>query len=137
MRRIDFISPFSQIQTYCGRQWGCRYGYIITPEELVVVRVSRELVGTGLAALRGLREASGNQSSHSRTFSAETISSGLQAMSLDTGSDFSDDANPNIEYRPLLFKSIPWAAKGKNVLTIKLALWFLHMETKKDLSVQT
>ena len=135
-RRVDFISPFSQIQTYCGRQWGCRYGYIITPEELVVVRVSRESVGTGLAALRSLREASGNPSSHSRTFSADTVSSGIQAMSLDMGSNFSDDANPNIEHGPLLFRSVPWAAKGKNALTIKLALWFLHMETRNDLSVQ-
>ena len=57
-------------------------------------------------------------------------------MSLDTGSNFSDDANPNIEYGPLLFKSIPWAAKGEAVLTVKLALLFLHMETKNDLSVQ-
>jgi hypothetical protein len=29
-RRPDYNSPFSQIQTYCGRQWGTRHGYIIT-----------------------------------------------------------------------------------------------------------
>jgi len=57
-------------------------------------------------------------------------------MSLDTGSSYKDDINLNIEYRPLLFKSIPWSAAGKRTVTVKLALWWLHMETKKDLSVQ-
>lgn len=138
-RRPDYTSPFQQTQTYCGRQWGVRHGYIITPEELVPIMVSREAIGLGLAASRAPRNVSQNtrdQPSHSRTFSAETVSSGLQAMSLDTGSSFSDDANPNIEYGPLRFKSIPWDAAGKDLLTVKLALWWLHMETKKDLSVQ-
>ena len=57
-------------------------------------------------------------------------------MSLDTGSSFSDDVNPNIEYGPLQFKSIPWNAEGKEKMTVKLALWWLHIETEKDLSVQ-
>ncbi|RMZ76902.1 hypothetical protein DV738_g4764, partial [Chaetothyriales sp. CBS 135597] len=135
--RPDFNYPLNQVQTYCGRQWACRYGYIITPEELVVVRVSREFVGPGLAALRPRREATGNPSSHSRNFSVDTMSSGLQAMSLDTGSAFSDGPNPDIEYQDLLLKTIPWSARGTNVLTVKLALWFLHMETRNDLSVQT
>ncbi|KAK5311061.1 hypothetical protein LTR93_011848 [Exophiala xenobiotica] len=57
-------------------------------------------------------------------------------MSLDTGSSFSDDADPNIEYGPLQFKSIPWNAEGQDRLTIELALWWLHIETGRDLSVQ-
>lgn len=138
-RRRDYTFPFNQIQTYCGRQWGTRHGYIITPEELVVIRVSRGAVGPGLAASRTVRSSTQHtrdQPSHSRTFSAETVSSGLQAMSLETGSSFSDDANPNIEYGPLQFRSIPWKAAGMGKLTVKLALWWLHMETGKDLSVQ-
>ena len=137
--RPDFFSPLNQIQTYCGRQWGVRHGYIITTEELVVVRVSRESVGSGLAASRPIREIlqrASDQTLHSRTFSEETFSSELQAMSLDTGSSYNDDANPAIDYGPLLFKSIPWKAAGKRTLTVKLALWWLHMETKKDLSVR-
>lgn len=109
-RRTDFISPLNQIQTYCSRQWGSCYGYIITPEELVVVRVSREFIGPGLAASRGARQAprqTTTQSIHSRTFSVETVSSGFKAISLDTGSNFSNDANPNIEYGTLLYRSIP------------------------------
>ena len=138
-RRPDYASPFAQVQTYCGRQWGVRHGYIITTEELVVIRVSRESVGPGLAASRDVRNVSQRASdhpSHSRTYSAETISSGFQAMSLDTGSSYKDDANPNIEYGPLLFQSIPWSAAGKGTMTVKLALWWLHMETKKDLSIE-
>lgn len=98
-RQTDYIYPFSQIQTYCGRQWGSRYGYIITPEELVVVRVSKESISPGLAAFRSIRDTSrqaASQASHSRTFSTETVLSEMQAMSLDSGSSFSDDANPNI-----------------------------------------
>lgn len=136
-RRPDYSLPFSQIQTYCGRQWGVRHGYIITPEELVVIRVSREPVGPGLAASRAARtRTQREQPAHSRTFSAETISSGFQEMSLDTGSSFSDNANPNIEYGPLQIKSVPWSAEGMGRLTVKLALWCLHIETGKDLSVQ-
>jgi hypothetical protein len=55
-------------------------------------------------------------------------------MSLDTGSSLSDDVNPNIEYRPLQFTSIPWNASRNNKMTVKLALWWLHMETGMDLS---
>ena len=104
------------------------------------MRVSKEPIGPGLATSRTPRNlpqhTRDQQPSHARTFSAETISSGLQAMSLDTGSNFSDDANPNIEYRPLQFKSIPWDAAGRHSMTVKLGLWWLHMETGKDLSVQ-
>ena len=99
--RTDYALPFNQIQTYCGRQWGVRHGYIITPEELVVTRVSRESIGPGLAASRAIRnvsQRSRDQPSHSRTFSVETVSSGFQAMSLDTESSFSDEANLNMEY---------------------------------------
>ena len=138
-RRPDFTSPLRQIQTYCGRKWNVRYGYIITTGELVVVRVAREPVGPGLATSRTVRDIAQRAStepSHSRTFSDETVSSGLQAMSLDTGSSYIDDENPNIEYRPLMFKSIPWDAAGKDKLTINLALWWLHMLTKDDISVQ-
>jgi hypothetical protein len=134
--RTDFSHPFNQIQTYCGRQWGTRHGYIITPEELVVVRVSRESVGPGLAATRALRTITQReQPAHSRTFSTETVSSGIHTMSLDTGSSFSD-ANPNIEYGPLQFKSIPWRAEGPGKMTVKLGLFWLHLETGKDLSIQ-
>ena len=129
--RLDYALPFNQIQTYCGGQWGVRRGYIITPEELVVTRVSRESIGPGLAASRALRNVSQrarDQPSHSRTFSVETVSSGFRAMSLNTGSSFSDEANPN--------RSIPWNAAGPENMTVKLALWWIHMETNKDLSVQ-
>ncbi|KAI1617036.1 hypothetical protein EDD37DRAFT_604308 [Exophiala viscosa] len=137
--KSDFTTPLSQVQTYCGRQWGVRHGYIITPEELVVVRVSRELIGPGLAASRPVRTSTQRpreQPTHARTFSVETVSSGFQAMSLDTGSNFSDDANPNIEYGPLQFKSIPWNAQGLDIMTVRLGLWLLLMQTKRDLSVQ-
>ena len=74
--RTDYALPFNQIQTYCGRQWGFRHGYIVTPEELVATRVSRESIGPGLAASRAttnLSQGSRDQPSHSRTLSVETV----------------------------------------------------------------
>jgi hypothetical protein len=135
----DFFLPLSQLQTYCGRQWNARHGYIITPDELVVVQVSRELVGPGLAASRPVRNVpqyARDKPSHTRDFSIETISSGVDAMSIDKGSSYHDDENPDIEYGTLLYKSIPWDAAGTGTLTAMLALWWIHKETKTNVSVQ-
>lgn len=32
-----------------------------------------------------------------------------------------------VEYNPIEFKSIPWDESGKGKLSVKLALWWLHM----------
>ncbi|KAK5106992.1 hypothetical protein LTS08_001117 [Lithohypha guttulata] len=129
-KRTDYVTPFNQIQSYCGRQWGCRYGYIITPEKLVVVRVSKESIGPGLATARNLRHTQPPASvsaAHARSFSVDTVSPGLKDMSLDEASSYQDDTNPDTEYRPLVFRRIPWDAPGTKVLTVKMALWWLHM----------
>lgn len=84
--------------------WRSRYGYIITRDEPVVVRVSKESIDPGLAAFRSIRDISheaARQASHSRTRSTETNLSEMQTMSLDTGSSSCDDANPNVEHGPL------------------------------------
>lgn len=57
-------------------------------------------------------------------------------MSIDKGSSYNDDENPDIEYGKLLYKSIPWNASGEGILTPKLVLWWMLMLTKNDVSVQ-
>jgi hypothetical protein len=132
-----FLQPFAQIQSYCG-QWNACHGWLITPEELVVVRVSKEIVGPGLAASRTPRtvpQATEFEPSHKRDFSMDTVGSGIENMSLDKSSSYHDE-NPDIEYSPLLFKSIPWTAEGENTLTIKLSLWWIFMLMMSDTSVK-
>lgn len=73
--------PWSQIQTCCGVYWRTRYGYVLTDEELVVVRVR----------------------------AAETAGANAPA------------------FAPLEFRRIAYSAHGKGRMTVKLALWFLHM----------
>ncbi|KAK2793822.1 hypothetical protein FQN50_009977 [Emmonsiellopsis sp. PD_5] len=34
--------PLAQMLIYCGENWNCRYGYLITQKELVVLRFARE-----------------------------------------------------------------------------------------------
>ena len=46
----------------------------------------------------------------------------------------------NVEYHPIEFKSIPWDESGEGKLTVKLALWWLHMMAAApgcDTSVKT
>lgn len=136
----DFALPFMQIQTYCARHAEVCHGWLITPEELVVVQVSREIIGPGLAHSRTARtvpQPTGVQPSHNRNFSTETMSSGFEIMSLDRSSSYHESENSDFEYGNLLWKSVPWQAAGKNTLTVKLALWWIYMLTKNDISVKT
>jgi hypothetical protein len=74
-----------------------------------MIRVSKESIKLDLAASRAIRNASHQASdhlSHSRIFFIKMISLGFQAMSLNIESSYKNDTNSNIEYRPLLFKSI-------------------------------
>ncbi|KAK2804695.1 hypothetical protein FQN50_006535 [Emmonsiellopsis sp. PD_5] len=157
----DFDQPVRQIQTYCGLLCGKRYGYIITQEELYVVRVSREEVDPGIAASRPRRaRTTPEQPAHGRNMSMASkssvismdretpsiyghsrspISSGMDVMSVSKSSSFQDDSS-GIEYNPIEFKSIPWASSGHGVLTVKLALWWIHMlasAPEQDTSVKS
>lgn len=73
----NWIWPWRQLLTYCANS-NVRYGFLLTPEELVVVRVYR--VGT----------------------------------------------DPETRWW-LQYKSIPWADRGRNMMTVNLAIWSLTM----------
>ena len=152
----SYSYPLQQIQNYCGESWGVRYGYLITQEELVVLRVSKQTIDPGIASTCSRRdhqlsgpynignaEAQRQPQTHQRVVSDSSTS---MPMSLDEPSNDgkkSRDSNSrresskidssyqphygSEEYNPIEFKSIPWDESGKGKLTVKLALWWLHM----------
>ncbi|OGM42742.1 hypothetical protein ABOM_008186 [Aspergillus bombycis] len=152
--------PLYQVTTYCADIWDTRYGYIITQDELVALRLSRLPIGSGIALNRSPRQhsiSSGGGSQRSVEMEMETQSSvscdsgDISAMSVSDGEDrpdcqftqqsqelrssppvhqttsssFRDDGRGN-EY-VLETCSVPWSAHGYGRLTVKLALWWLHM----------
>ncbi|KAK2799474.1 hypothetical protein FQN50_008446 [Emmonsiellopsis sp. PD_5] len=210
-----YFWPYAQLINYCGKTWNTRYGYLISQRELVVLRISRAVIGSGIAQTRSPRTtlqtsaAAGEnecgsplfvplssppaarsprtpehhahpgdgpvgspsrppptrhsvsrfpeQSSQPRRVSVTSASS---AMSVDRASvqsrqgsiaesmgglsvtDYeeqvpssehhpsSDSFQPSEtagEYRPVEMKSISWDNSGPGELTVKLALWWIHM----------
>jgi len=129
--RAHWKDPVRQILQYCI-QSASRYGFIITDEELVVVRVGIVLTGTGIAATRDRRtqQPQRQQSGHSRYASTSTqvsqLSASMQSMSMaDSSSSYQPPAAVDeytVEYRP-----IPWSSDGmgKHHLTVRLALFYL------------
>jgi hypothetical protein len=122
--RYQWSLPVSQINTYAA-QSECRYGFIITDQHLVVIRISTEFLGQGLASTRPSRQSS--QPSHQRVASGDTdLSSVMDTMSLDDsfGAQSYID-NGNVEYQPPEYAAVKWTARGKGRLTVKLSLFCL------------
>lgn len=146
-----YMWPIAQILNYCGGNWQTRYGYIITQRELVVLRFSREIIPSGLAAKRsprapvssGLPAQLRGHPAHQRNISTTSTTSGMSidrpsghscesstssaAGAMSVGNQSFQDDQMGVEYRPVEMKSIPWNNSGSNKLTVKLALWWIHM----------
>lgn len=67
--------------------------------------------------------------SRSRQTSIASVTSSVGGMSISGMSSGSvyDDSRPDSEYNPVEMKSIPWTNSGQGKLTVKLALWWIHM----------
>lgn len=88
---VQWSNPLSQAQYYCSASSdkGLRYGFIITDQHLVVLRLATEPIDDGLAAARSQR--GGAYQSHQRVASGSTdLSSHFNTMSLGTGSQYTD-----------------------------------------------
>ncbi|KAM5489171.1 hypothetical protein MaudMau93_003668 [Microsporum audouinii] len=179
--------PYAQLIRYCGENWNTRYGYLITQEELVVLRISRAAIPSGIANKRSPRNVVAQSSQATRQDSPPvvpssspvpqppvtrspprqahlrntSVTSASSAMSIDRPSgrprrtsvtaslaslsmseasepaasssnqvqssqSYKDDGTGG-EYRPIEMKRIPWSNSGGGRLTIKLALWWIHM----------
>ncbi|KAJ5593080.1 hypothetical protein N7537_009984 [Penicillium hordei] len=116
---IDTVRPIEQVQYY-GAVYGCRYVYIISDQELVVMQLhlAPDPVRTSPRPQRTRLPPS-----HQRVTSSSTISRKLTDMSIDE-SCFKASIGL-VEY-----KKIPWSATSG--LTIKLALYCLVRLAAED-----
>ncbi|RTE72673.1 hypothetical protein BHE90_012912 [Fusarium euwallaceae] len=126
--RHQWTLPLSQVSTYAA-QSACRYGFVVTDQALVVLRLTKERIGEGLAATRPSRTV--ELRTHQRIASNETdVSSLLESMSLDSfgaqsyaDNDLADSANA--ELLPPEYAVIPMSAHGKGRLTVKFSIFCL------------
>ncbi|KAF5021076.1 hypothetical protein F66182_6909 [Fusarium sp. NRRL 66182] len=132
--RYQWTLPVSQINTYAALS-NRRYGFIITDNNLVVLRFYKDPISESSAASRPLRQTS--QPSHERVASDSTdVSSLIDAMSLDSsGNQSFIDENPrDAEYLAPEYAAIPWGAHGKGRLTIKLAAFCLCLVSARGMA---
>ncbi|KAI0526161.1 hypothetical protein F5B22DRAFT_632727 [Xylaria bambusicola] len=112
----------AQVLTYMADN-NSRYGFIITDEVLVVLRLTYKRTGQGIAADRPRRQVATPTTGHQRQVSDISMASGNTSGQ---ESSFQDDNPLDWEYYDPEYVDIPWSAHGKR-LTVKLALWCLAM----------
>ena len=127
----SWFQPLAQIFTYCVRN-DARYGYIITDKELVAVRVGptkendpdlKRSVGTP-RSIENIK--SKPKRTRSKKEMVEQVAPYIRALKKGC-----------IEY-----KVIPWSHHAttqheeSTVMTVNLALWWLHMMAAKDGEIQ-
>lgn len=124
----EWERPFAQVQTYAHNNQ-TRYTYIITQRELVVARCARHIIAPGLASTRTHRfgTRSGGRGTGSAVRFAETGSEGTPSSQTTSSSIFQPDAGALGEWKAIEYRAIPWTNQGPGKLTVKLALWWLHM----------
>ncbi len=129
----NWLKPLKQIYTYCVRA-NARYGYIITEEEVVVIRVRPILEPGELGETNDSREW--QYESEASKKEQETVDSQASFPDLDEGHDFilSSPVFKRVEdFGRLEYKAIPWSnaasldPRRSNNLTVNLALWWLHI----------
>ena len=129
----DWMKPLRQIFAYCVRA-NARYGYIVTDEEVVVIRV-HPILEPGDQGETNDNQGSRHES-ESSTRGQETVDSQASLPDLDEDHDFmlsspvfkKVEANGRLEYR-----AVPWSnaasldPRRSADLTVNLALWWLHI----------
>ena len=129
----DWLKPLRQIYTYCVKA-NARYGYIITNEEVVVVRVRPIPQPSKSEEANDSQES--QQDSQSSNNEQETADSQGSFPEFDEGHDFmlSSPVFKEVENNGRLeYKAIPWSnaaspdPRRSDNLTVNLALWWLHI----------
>ncbi|KAJ5827891.1 hypothetical protein N7447_004654 [Penicillium robsamsonii] len=116
---IDTVRPIEQVQHY-GAVYGCRYVYIISNRELVVMRLH---LAPFPVRTSPRPQRTRPPPSHQRVISSSTISKQLTDMSI-------DESSFKASIGLVEYKKIPWSATSG--LTIKLALYCLVRLAAED-----
>ncbi|KAH0563230.1 hypothetical protein GP486_002198 [Trichoglossum hirsutum] len=122
----DWELPFCQVQFYCA-MLNARYGYILTDEELVVIRVTKSVDPPPRDRPR--RSTAQYEPGHLRDLS--DVSSALSEISLYRNTGQLEN------YEKLEIKSVPWSNQGSDKFTVNLALWCLLSMAAANNSIET
>lgn len=127
----EWKKPVSQVAFY-QTLFRSRYGFILTDNALVAIRLVREKTDNGLAQYRSMRTIHQRQTSNlTVTSDSSDLSSVMSNLGLESSSSFSDNDPVYWTYQNPQAVVIPWSASGKR-LTIKLALYSLARLSMSD-----
>ncbi|KAK4233266.1 hypothetical protein C8A03DRAFT_39039, partial [Achaetomium macrosporum] len=116
----QWARPVKRVLTYSDSVQ-CRYGFLITDNELVIFQFAREYVGLGIGATRSPR-----QPQHRRGPSTVSeLSDSVRAMSISSRTQSYVESGKGLEYQSPKYRVIPWANQGESDLTVKSALFHL------------
>ncbi|CAK7225422.1 hypothetical protein SCUCBS95973_005859 [Sporothrix curviconia] len=114
---LEWKKVVGQVVAYQAK-YASRYGFIITDEVLIVMRLTREGTADGIAAGRMNRLGT----SHGVDYN-----DGEGDSFVNTTASFVDNNPMDWELNPPEYAIVPWSAHGRKRLTVKLALWCLAM----------
>ena len=133
----DWLRPLNQLYTYCVKA-NARYGYIITDQELVVIRIRPILESEDSQSTNDSQETW--QDFALAQDDTPTLQTSFQGTAHFPESDEGNDStmsSPTLEnmedHGRLEYKAIPWSnARSRDPrrcddLTVNLALWWLHI----------
>lgn len=103
-----------------------RYGFIITDQGLVALRLTRREIGAGLAANRPRRGTT--------AVSVATATHVRESSDTSLASEYRNDYPLQWDYDDLEYRHVPWSAQGEKRFTVKLALWCLAMMARSGYS---
>ncbi|KAM0249214.1 hypothetical protein ACHAQJ_009120 [Trichoderma viride] len=116
-------NPVRQILHYCDMS-RVRYGYIITDQELVVMRCTREAIGTPEMTRSGRGQPI--PPGHYRQLSSDSDNSEEPVQSSPPKSSYQQTESGG-EFCPVEYQVIPWSNHGDGQLTVRLGLFYLSM----------
>lgn len=138
----DWIQPISQVSTYCIKA-DARYGYIITDEELVVLRIS-QMTEDELAAWianngksEDVAPPQGDSQATDASFNSADHAKSNEREKSKAIKPAAKQKEEKIEFL-LEYKAIKWTDARRpgdprsSDLTVNLALWWLHIMASVD-----
>jgi hypothetical protein len=133
----SWFQPVAQIYTYCVRS-NARYGYIITDKELVVVRI-RSLPQTGPPREEESTDKKREEQDEYRKLDPDIMAGSQELEEFVEGAPEATQALTDgvMEYKAIPWDShIPTSQRNPEVMTVNLALWWLHMMAAESSAIE-
>ncbi|ATY62557.1 hypothetical protein A9K55_006960 [Cordyceps militaris] len=115
---VEWTNVVSQVATYMAA-CSSRYGFIVTDREVVVLRITRQAVGPGLATSRSPRRIT-----RRNIMSDSSVAASSSSPRIPSSQDYVDDNPLNWDYWTIHWQK---SYRSGDKLTPQLALWALAM----------